>query len=55
MEADVCEAIKLRKASGVAEVEADQVVASGKIGMELKTEICEFVLANESISKDIRL
>jgi hypothetical protein len=47
-------AMKLGKASGVTEVVAEHVVASGKIGVEVMAEICNRVLAGESMPEDWR-
>ena len=47
-------AMKLRKAAGVSEVVTEHVVASGKIGVEVLTEICNRLLAGEGMPDEWR-
>jgi hypothetical protein len=47
-------AMKLGKASGVTDVVAEHVVASGEIGVEVMAELCNRVLAGESMPEEWR-
>ena len=47
-------AMKLGKATGVSEVAAEHVVASGKIGVEVLTEICNRLLAGGNMPDEWR-
>jgi len=47
-------AMKLGKASGVTDVVAEHVVASGEIGVEVMVKLCNRVLAGESMPEEWR-